>query len=79
MQGEGKKGAEYQPLPNLEDTEEPTQPALPQSLGAMPAYNPENEIDIHEGAGGVKRGQTEPEENSHNEKWRKCEGIKRRL
>ena len=79
MQGEGKKGAGYQPLPNLEDTEEPTQPALPQSSGAMSAYNPENEIDMHEGAGGVKRGQTEPEENSHNEKWRKHEGIKRRL
>ena len=49
MQGEGKKGAGYQPLPNLEDTEEPTQPALPQFSGAKP------EIDMHEGAGGVKK------------------------
>ena len=45
----------------------------------MPAYNPENEIDIQEGIGGVKRGQAETEENSHNEKWRKSEGIKGRL
>jgi len=45
----------------------------------MPAYDPENEIDVQEGAGGVKRGQAEPEENSHNEKWRKRKGIKRRL
>jgi hypothetical protein len=43
----------------------------------MPAYQPENEIYIHEGAGGVKRGQTEPEKNSHHDKWRKPEGIKR--
>ena len=45
----------------------------------MPAYDPENEIDVQEGTGGVKRSQAEPEENSHNEKWRKREGIKRRL
>ena len=79
MQGEGKRGARYQPLPSLEDTEETTQPALPQSSVAMPACNLENKIDLHEGAGGVKRGQAEPEENSHNEKWRKREGIKRRI
>jgi len=33
----------------------------------VPAYSPENEIDMQEGTGGVKRGQAEPEENSHNE------------
>ena len=66
MQGEGKRGAEYQPLPSLENTGEPTQPTLPQSSGAVPAYNPENKIDMQEGTGGVKRGQAEPEENSHN-------------
>ena len=32
---------------------------------------------MHEGVGGVKRGQTEPEKNSHHDKWRKREGIKR--
>jgi len=79
MQGEGKRGADYQPLPSLENTRESTQPTLPQSSGAVPAYNPENEIDMQEGTGGVKRGQAEPEENSHYEKWRKREGIKRRL
>ena len=79
MQGEGKRGAGYQPHPGLEDTEEPTQPALPQFSSAKPAYHPENEIDMHEGAGGVKRVKTEQEENSHNEKWSKREGIKRRL
>ena len=57
-----------------------TNPAnLPQSSGSVPAYSPENEIDMQEGTGGVKRSQAEPEENSHNEKWRKREGIKRRL
>jgi len=79
MQGEGKRGAGYQPLPSLENTGEPTQPTLPPSSGVVPAYNPENEIDMQEGTGVVKRGQAEPEENSHNEKWRKREGIKRRL
>ena len=34
---------------------------------------------MHEGAGGVKRGQTEPEKNSHHDKWRKREWIKRGL
>ena len=79
MQEEGERGVGYQPYPSLEDTEEQTQPALPRPSGAMPALYPENEIDMHEGPGGVKRGQTEPEENSHSEKWRKREGIKRRL
>ena len=79
LQGEGKRGAESQPLPSLENTREPTQPTIPQFSGVVPAYNPEYEIDMQEGTGGVKRGQTEPEENSHNEKWRKREGIKRRL
>ena len=51
MQGEGRG----------EDTGEPTQPTLPQSSGVMPACDPENEIDMQEGAGGVKRGQAEPE------------------
>ena len=74
-----ERGAGYQPLPSLEDTGEPTQPALPQSSGEMPAYNPENKIDMQEGAGGLKRGQAEPEENSHHEKWRKHEVTKRRL
>ena len=32
-----------------------------------------------EGAGGVKRGQTELEKNLHHDKWRKREGIKRGL
>ena len=75
MQGKGKRGAEHQPLPSLENTGDPTQPTLPQSSGAVP----ENEIDMQEGTRGVKRGQAEPEENSHNKKWRKREGIKRRL
>ena len=61
MQGEEKSGAGYPPLPSLEDTGEPTQPTLPQSSGVMPAYDPENEIDMQEGAGGVKRGKAEPE------------------
>ena len=69
----------FQPLPTLENTGEPTQPNLPQSAGAVPVYNPENEIDMQEETGGEKRGQAEPKENSHNEKWRKREGIKRRL
>ena len=45
----------------------------------MPVYQPENEIQMHEGAGGVKRGQTELEKNLHHDKWRKREGIKRGL
>ena len=45
----------------------------------MPVYQPENEIHMHEGAGGVKRGQTELEKNLHHDKWRKREGIKRGL
>ena len=48
MQGEGKRGAEYQPFPSLENTEEPTQPTLLQFSGAVPAYIPENEIDQQE-------------------------------
>ena len=48
MQGEGKRGAEYQPFPSLENTEEPTQPTLLQLSGAVPAYSPENEIDQQE-------------------------------
>ena len=51
MQGEGKRGAEYQPFPSLENTGEPTQPTLLQSAGAVPAYSPENEIDMQEGGG----------------------------
>ena len=39
----------------------------------------ENEIYMQEGAGGVKRGQTELEKNLHHDKWRKQEGIKRGL
>ena len=34
---------------------------------------------MHEGAGGVKRGQTKLEKNLHHDKWRKREGIKRGL
>ena len=34
---------------------------------------------MHEGAGGVKRGQTELEKNLHHDKWRTGEGIKRGL
>ena len=34
---------------------------------------------MHEGDRGVKRGQTDPEKNSHHDKWRKHEGIKRGL
>jgi len=34
---------------------------------------------MHEGAGGVKRGQTKLEKNLHHDKWRKREGIKREL
>ena len=45
----------------------------------MLVYQPENEIHMHEGAGGVKRGQTELEKNLHHDKWRKREGIKRGL
>jgi hypothetical protein len=36
----------------------------------MPVYHPENEIYMHEGAGGVKRGQTELI-NLHHDKGRK--------
>ena len=49
MQGEGNKGAEYPPLPSLENTGEPTQPTLPQPSDVVPAYSPENEIDMQEG------------------------------
>ena len=34
---------------------------------------------MHEGAGGVKRGQTELEKNLHHDKWRMGEGIMRGL
>ena len=34
---------------------------------------------MHEGAGGVKRGQTKLEKNLHHNKWRKREGVKRGL
>ena len=50
MQGEGKRGTEYQPFPSLENTGEPTQPTLLQSSGAVPAYSPENKIDMQEGS-----------------------------
>ena len=79
MQREGKRGEGYQPHPRLEDTEELVQPALPQSSGAKSAYHPEYTVDMHEGAVRVERGLTEPEGNSHHDKWRKHEGIKRRL
>ena len=45
----------------------------------MPVYQLGNKIHMHEGAGGVKRGQTELEKNLHHDKWRKREGIKRGL
>ena len=47
------------------------EPTTPPSFSTMPVYQPENEIHMHEGAGGVKRGQTELEKNLHHEKWRK--------
>ena len=59
--------------------DEPTQPTTPPSSSTMPVYQPENEINMHEGAGGVKRGQTELEINLHHDKWRIREGIKRGL
>ena len=59
--------------------DEPTQPTLPPSSSIMPVYHQANEIHMHEGAGGVKRGQTELEKNLHHDKWRKREGIKRGL
>ena len=58
--------------------DEPTQPTIPKSSSTMPIYQ-ENEIYMLEGAGGVKRGQTELEKNLHHDKWRKQEGIKRGL
>ena len=45
----------------------------------MPVYQLGNEIHMHEGAGGVKRGQTELEKNLHHDIWRKRKGIKRGL
>ena len=51
--------------------DEPTQPTTPPSFSTMPVYQPENEIHMHEGAGGGKRGQTELEKNLHHDKWRK--------
>ena len=59
--------------------DEPTQPTTPSSFSTMPVYQSKNEIHMHEGAGGVKRGQTELEKNLHHDKWRKREGIKREL
>ena len=59
--------------------DEPTQPILPQSSSTMPVYHQESGLYMHEGAGGVKRGQTEPEKNLHHDKLRKQERIKRGL
>ena len=67
MQGEGNRGQSTSPPHSLENTGESTHPTQPQPSGAVPAYSLKNEIDMQEW-GGVKRGQTEPEENSHNEK-----------
>ena len=78
MQGEGNRGQSTSPPHSLENTGESTHPTQPQPSGAVPAYSLKNEIDMQEW-GGVKRGQTKPEKKSHNEKWRKREGIKRRL
>ena len=49
MQGEGNRGAEYQPPPSLENTGGSTQP---QPSGAVLTYSPENEIDMQEGGEG---------------------------
>ena len=69
MQGREEREAEQQVNNRLENQEEPI----------LPTLTHENEIDMQERGGGEKRGQAESEENSHNEKWRKREGIKRRL
>jgi len=79
MQGGEESWAEYQPHTNLRKSEEPTQTSLTQATGAAPTPSPENEIDMQEGAGGVKRGQAEYGESHSNSKLRRQEWIKRGL
>ena len=79
MQGEGNRGQSTSPPPSQENTGESTDLTQPQPSGEVPAYSPENEIDMPKGGGEVKRDQAEPKENSNHEKWKKREGIKRRL
>ena len=80
MQGEGNRGTEYQPPPQSGKYRR-INPSNPTPTFRCSASLQPGEPDRYAGGGGggVKRGQTEPEENSHNEKWRKREGIKRRL
>ena len=76
--GEGG-GAGLQPHPNPEDLEEPPLTPPSQPTVVMSTYSHENEIDMQEGAVGVKRGRNGQEENYNAGKWRKREGIKQGL